>query len=272
MTESVDPSAPPSGTGCVEVMPPAVGGCTCAGVRRMRAHRLLCDDSPMRLRRRPLSGSGHPIIRSFEPGEDWFWDYRSNRYYKARNSPAGKPTAGRDRSRPTRPGTRRLGGDPAQPGGLNLPRRPAAQTDHGVDAVAAAERSERVVVDHDPLLRSTDEPHATKATGAPRDPGKPEPSRVEVQADLTLVEDDEVANGEQPTGIGPLLTADDQRVVSEPRHPSMVSDRPAMRGEHTPCSARKSGCRSISLPNSTAIFSAKAVTARSGRSMTVNCR
>lgn len=25
--------------------------------------------------------TGHPIIRSFEPGEDWFWDYSSNQYY-----------------------------------------------------------------------------------------------------------------------------------------------------------------------------------------------
>ena len=25
--------------------------------------------------------SGHPIIRSFEPGEDWFWNYQDNQYY-----------------------------------------------------------------------------------------------------------------------------------------------------------------------------------------------
>ncbi|MCB0945260.1 MAG: hypothetical protein KDB49_09800, partial [Mycobacterium sp.] len=62
-----------------------------------------------------------------------------------------------------------------------------------------------------------------------------------MQADLTLVEDDEVANGEQPTGIRPLLTADDQRVVSEPRHPSMVLRPTGDAWEHTPCSARKSG-------------------------------
>ena len=24
--------------------------------------------------------TGHPIIRSFEPGEDWFWNYESNEY------------------------------------------------------------------------------------------------------------------------------------------------------------------------------------------------
>jgi hypothetical protein len=26
------------------------------------------------------SSSGHPVIRSFEPGEDWFWDYRTDEY------------------------------------------------------------------------------------------------------------------------------------------------------------------------------------------------
>jgi hypothetical protein len=25
--------------------------------------------------------TGHPIIRSFEPGEDWFWNYQTNEYY-----------------------------------------------------------------------------------------------------------------------------------------------------------------------------------------------
>jgi hypothetical protein len=25
-------------------------------------------------------GTGHPIIRSFEPGEDWFWNYDTNEY------------------------------------------------------------------------------------------------------------------------------------------------------------------------------------------------
>jgi hypothetical protein len=25
--------------------------------------------------------TGHPIIRSFEPGEDWFWNYDTNEYY-----------------------------------------------------------------------------------------------------------------------------------------------------------------------------------------------
>jgi hypothetical protein len=23
--------------------------------------------------------TGHPVIRTFEPGEDWFWDYRTDK-------------------------------------------------------------------------------------------------------------------------------------------------------------------------------------------------
>ena len=28
-----------------------------------------------------LAASGHPVIRSFEPGESWFWSYAENRMY-----------------------------------------------------------------------------------------------------------------------------------------------------------------------------------------------
>ena len=34
-----------------------------------------CDDSPARHATAHSNGSGHPIIRSLEPGEDWCWCY-----------------------------------------------------------------------------------------------------------------------------------------------------------------------------------------------------
>jgi uncharacterized UBP type Zn finger protein len=34
-----------------------------------------CDDSPGRHATGHFHGSGHPLIRSFEPGEDWGWCY-----------------------------------------------------------------------------------------------------------------------------------------------------------------------------------------------------
>jgi uncharacterized UBP type Zn finger protein len=34
-----------------------------------------CDSSPNRHARRHFQRSGHPIIQSYEPGEDWRWCY-----------------------------------------------------------------------------------------------------------------------------------------------------------------------------------------------------
>jgi hypothetical protein len=39
----------------------------------MLAHVACCDDSPNRHASKHHSASGHPIIRSKEPGEDWYW-------------------------------------------------------------------------------------------------------------------------------------------------------------------------------------------------------
>jgi hypothetical protein len=39
-----------------------------------------CDSSPMRHARRHALGIGHPIVRSFEPGEDWRWCYVDDNY------------------------------------------------------------------------------------------------------------------------------------------------------------------------------------------------
>ena len=74
MASSIDPEVPPSGTGCVECL--ESGGwwvhlrrCTQCG------HIGCCDDSLERHASAHANSSGHPVIRSFEPGEDWFWNY-----------------------------------------------------------------------------------------------------------------------------------------------------------------------------------------------------
>ena len=36
---------------------------------------LCCDDSPMRHATAHNAATGHPIIRSLEPGEFWYWCY-----------------------------------------------------------------------------------------------------------------------------------------------------------------------------------------------------
>jgi hypothetical protein len=84
MTEQiagVDPSVPPSGTGCVECE--AAGGwwlhlrrCTQCG------HIGCCDTSPSQHATAHAKATGHPVIRSFEPGETWFWSYPSEDFYE----------------------------------------------------------------------------------------------------------------------------------------------------------------------------------------------
>ena len=72
----VDPTVPPSGTGCVECL--AAGGWW-FHLRRCAAcgHIGCCDTSPAQHATAHHEASGHPVIRSFEPGETWFYDYRS---------------------------------------------------------------------------------------------------------------------------------------------------------------------------------------------------
>lgn len=76
----IDVTAAPSGTGCVECLPdPAawwfhLRRCASCG------HVGCCDSSPAQHASRHAAESGHPIIRSFEPGESWFWDYRTQAY------------------------------------------------------------------------------------------------------------------------------------------------------------------------------------------------
>ena len=79
MTDEIDPSVPPSGTGCVECE--ADGGWW-VHLRRCAAcgHIGCCDDSLSRHARAHAAGTGHPYIQSFEPGEDWYWDFRTDQY------------------------------------------------------------------------------------------------------------------------------------------------------------------------------------------------
>jgi len=70
----IDPTVPPSGDGCMECL--ATGGwwfhlrrCTRCG------HIGCCDSSPSQHARHHAELPGHAVVQSYEPGEDWFWDY-----------------------------------------------------------------------------------------------------------------------------------------------------------------------------------------------------
>jgi hypothetical protein len=54
-----------------------VGSCTAHRVRdpAKRTHIECCDSSPSQHATKHAAATGHPIITSFEPGGDWFFDY-----------------------------------------------------------------------------------------------------------------------------------------------------------------------------------------------------
>ena len=76
----IDVAAPPSGDGCVEC--DATGGwwvhlrrCTQCG------HVGCCNDSISKHATAHWRETGHPIIRTYEPEESWFWDYEAEQYF-----------------------------------------------------------------------------------------------------------------------------------------------------------------------------------------------
>ncbi|AUY54727.1 hypothetical protein EH183_36390 [Streptomyces sp. CB01881] len=42
-----------------------------------------CDDSPATHATAHAKATGHPVIRSFEPGETWFWNYDTSQLYES---------------------------------------------------------------------------------------------------------------------------------------------------------------------------------------------
>jgi Zn-finger in ubiquitin-hydrolases and other protein len=95
----IDPSVPPSGTGCAECE--ATQGWwlhlrRCAGC----GHVGCCDSSPSQHATAHFRATGHPLVQSFEPGEDWFWDYARDHFLEGpelaspTSHPAEQPTPG----------------------------------------------------------------------------------------------------------------------------------------------------------------------------------
>ena len=78
--DGINPAAKPSGTGCVECL--ALGGWW-LHLRRCAecGHIGCCDSSPNQHASKHNAATGHPIITSFEPGERWFYDYRTEEFF-----------------------------------------------------------------------------------------------------------------------------------------------------------------------------------------------
>ncbi len=96
---NIDPSVPPSGTGCVE--------CTATDgwwfhLRRCAfcGHIGCCDSSPSQHATLHARESGHQVMRSFEPDEDWFWNYATEKPFAGpalappQHHPLEQPTPG----------------------------------------------------------------------------------------------------------------------------------------------------------------------------------
>ncbi len=72
--DAISDDAAPSADGCED--------CLAAGTRWLHLRRCMtcghigcCDSSPMRHATAHFRATTHPIIQSYEPGEDWLWCY-----------------------------------------------------------------------------------------------------------------------------------------------------------------------------------------------------
>jgi hypothetical protein len=78
--DGINPLAEPSGTGCMECL---AKGSWWFHLRRCTecGHIGCCDSSPNQHATKHHHATGHPVIASFEPGERWFYDYRSGDFF-----------------------------------------------------------------------------------------------------------------------------------------------------------------------------------------------
>jgi len=78
----IDPAVPPGGPGCADC--DSVGGWWFHLRRCARCgHIGCCDSSPGRHATAHFKATGHPVVRSYEPGEDWFRNYATNELYES---------------------------------------------------------------------------------------------------------------------------------------------------------------------------------------------
>ena len=101
MTEGIDAKAVPSDTGCADcdaARPPGwwvhLRRCAACG------HVGCCDSSPGQHASAHFRASGHRYMQSFEPGEDWFFDFETEEVLEGpelaapTSHPVDQPTPG----------------------------------------------------------------------------------------------------------------------------------------------------------------------------------
>ncbi len=96
---SIDRTVPPSGHGCAECEQAAgwwvhLRRCAQCG------HIGCCDSSPAQHATAHALSSGHRYVQSYEPGEEWYWDYATQTTLtgpalaEPTSHPAGQPSPG----------------------------------------------------------------------------------------------------------------------------------------------------------------------------------
>ncbi|UEL27078.1 UBP-type zinc finger domain-containing protein [Pseudarthrobacter sp. L1SW] len=80
--------ATPSGTGCEECLN-GEGAGWWLHLRRCAqcGHIGCCDSSPSQHASAHARTAGHPVVRSFEPGEDWFYEHTTKKFFRGPRLP-----------------------------------------------------------------------------------------------------------------------------------------------------------------------------------------
>ncbi|WP_344239978.1 UBP-type zinc finger domain-containing protein [Actinocorallia libanotica] len=84
--DQVDVGAEPSGEGCVECLRKG-GRWVHLRMCRSCGHVGCCDSSPGRHATGHYREAGHPVVSSFEPGEDWWWCYADELTFGVEGAP-----------------------------------------------------------------------------------------------------------------------------------------------------------------------------------------
>jgi hypothetical protein len=85
--DQIDADAVPSGDGCEDCL--KVGG-RWVHLRMCRScgHVGCCDSSPGKHATAHRGTSGHPLVSSFEPGEQWWWCYADEVVFSVADQPS----------------------------------------------------------------------------------------------------------------------------------------------------------------------------------------
>ncbi|HEY7438899.1 MAG TPA: UBP-type zinc finger domain-containing protein [Acidimicrobiia bacterium] len=77
----------PSSDGCEDCIAAGLSTWTHLRMCQECGHIGCCDQSPRKHATAHFHSSAHPIIRSFEPGEDWYWCYVDDLFFEIEGAP-----------------------------------------------------------------------------------------------------------------------------------------------------------------------------------------